>query len=81
MRDRHRACCPEKNPGSVASFVYLSVLWIAFGKHARLWSQNGIYFCSARHISSHMGICHLILALLDGSSDTLSANINLIVLS
>ena len=37
--------------------------------------KNGIYFCSARHISSHIGICHLKLASLYSPTGTLSAHI------
>ena len=48
---------------SVASFVYVSVLWIFFRKTRSVTLPKiGIYFCSARHISLHIDICHLILA-------------------
>ena len=37
--------------------------------------KNGIYFCSARHISSYIDICHLQLVLYDSSAGILSAHI------
>ena len=43
--------------------------------------KNCIYFCSARHISFHIGICHLKLASSDSSTDTLSARIIFISLA
>ena len=53
-----------KNPErSIASFVYVSVLWIFFRKSRSVTvPKNGIYFCSARNLSTHIGICHLKLA-------------------
>ena len=47
---------PER---SVESFVYVSVLWVFCPVNTLGHSpKNGIYFCSARHIFSHIGICH-----------------------
>ena len=37
--------------------------------------KNGIYFCSARHISANIGICHLKSTSQYGLTDTLSAHI------
>ena len=49
----------EKPERSVASFVYVSVLWVFCPVNTLGHSpKNGIYFCSARHIFSHIGICH-----------------------
>ena len=55
-------------------FVYVSVFLIFFPKtRSAMVPKNDIYFCSSRHIFSHIGICHLKLASQDSPTDTLSA--------
>ena len=41
-------------------FVYVPMFWNFFPQSALGdGPKNGIYFCSARRISAHIGICHL----------------------
>ena len=53
-------CGGKIQSAALRRFVYISMLWI-FSQKTRSATvpKNGIYFSSARHISSHIGICHL----------------------
>ena len=76
--------CEKKNPErSIEEFcyhiqhiLYRFLCFEFFFQKSRLAKilKNGIYFCSARHITSHIGICHVKLALWDSPTDSLSAH-------
>ena len=52
-------CGKKIRSAALRRFVYVSVLWFFPKMTLGHGPKNGIYFCSARHISSHIGICHL----------------------
>ena len=59
-RDRHRCVFRKKiQSAALHQFVYVFMLWIYFPESTLGYGQNGIYFCSAWQISSHIGIYHL----------------------
>ena len=51
----------KKNPERSIEELYICFCALDFFPEMTLGHgpKNGIYFCSARHISSHIGICHL----------------------
>ena len=75
------AFCGKNPECSIASIRICFCVLIFFQKWRSVTdAKNGIYFCSARHISFHIGVCHLKFAPFYSPTDTLSAHIIFILL-
>ena len=71
------AFCGKKSRAQRCIILYMFPCFGIFFRKARSVTvpKNGIYFCSARHISANIGICHLKSTSQYGLTDTLSAHI------
>ena len=60
----YRARFAEKIPSTALHHLYMFLCFGIFFRKSRsvMVPENDIYFCSARHLCTHIGICHLKLA-------------------